>query len=240
MDFPPLKNIDIFRGICLHVRMSGKRFSSTCRQVVVASAPALSLAVASGVRLRANPVPPDPDRARAEALFAKRHWADAEKAFMDYANRMPTPPDRAEAWVKAGVCRLERRDAAGARRRFEQAAYDEAARRRSPEAVAEAFDRLHMLHLGQGASAAVRARLLDDCRRRLPDCAALRRMQEREGDALLASNQPRQALSCYIAAGSGLSPGGDERRPPAQRMLRRQPPAACRGGCGAARRGVRG
>ncbi|HRU70310.1 MAG TPA: tetratricopeptide repeat protein [Kiritimatiellia bacterium] len=108
------------------------------------------------------------------------------------------------------------RDNAGARRHLEKAAYDEVARRKSPEAVAEAFDRLHILLLSEGASASIRARVLDDCRRRLPACAALPRMYEREGDALLAANRPRPSLDCYAAAGAGLSPGGTN----AVRLLR--------------------
>ena len=122
---------------------------------------------------------------------------------------VPPPPARyADARVKAGVCRQMLRDNAGARRHFEKAAYDDVARRKSPEAVAEAFDRLHLLLLNEGASASLRARVLDDCRHRLPACAALPRMREREGDALLTAGRHRQALDCYAAAGTGLSAGG--------------------------------
>ena len=43
-------------------------------------------------RLRADPAPPappDPALAGAEALYKKRHWADAEKALLAYAKRTP-------------------------------------------------------------------------------------------------------------------------------------------------------
>ena len=41
-------------------------------------------------RLRADPaVQPDPVMAGAEALYKKRHWADAEKALLAYAKRTP-------------------------------------------------------------------------------------------------------------------------------------------------------
>lgn len=65
-------------------------------------------------RLRADQAPPDPALAGAEALFKKRLWADAEKALLSYVGRVPPPPDRAGALVKAGVCRQMLRDAPGA------------------------------------------------------------------------------------------------------------------------------
>ncbi|NLF23868.1 MAG: tetratricopeptide repeat protein, partial [Lentisphaerae bacterium] len=160
------------------------------------------------MRLTAAEAPVDPQWQQGADLFARRHWADAERALLAYAKRTPPPVLRADALVRAGVCRLMLRDAPGARRHFEKAAYDEVARRKSPAAVAEAFDRLHRLHLEEGSPAALRARVLDDCRRRLPQCAVLPKMYEREGDALLAAGRHSQSLECYVSAGRGLSPGG--------------------------------
>ena len=171
-------------------------------------AAAIAVALTAAVLLHAAKAPVDPQWQQAADLYVKRHWADAEKALLAYTKRLPAPPLIADALVKAGVCRLMLRDTSGARRHFEKVAFDESARRKSPGAVAEAFDRLHTLLLNEGASAALRARVLDECRRRLPDCDTLPRMYEREGDALLAASLPRQSLECYVSAGLGLSPGG--------------------------------
>ncbi|MGI6494603.1 MAG: tetratricopeptide repeat protein [Kiritimatiellia bacterium] len=180
----------------------------TLRSARPAADPAILVVLAAAPLLHAAEAPDDPQWRQAADLYGKRHWADAEKAFLAYARRFPAPPRRADALVGAGACSLMLHDAPAARRHFEKAAYDEDARRKSPKAVAEAFDRLHALLLEEGASAARRARVLDDCRRRLPDCAALPRMQEREGDALLAAGLHRQAADRYVSAGAGLSPGG--------------------------------
>ena len=185
-----------------------KKFPGTPGCLAARYAAAFAAALVAAGLLFAGEPPPDPAWQRAGELFGKRLWLDAEKSLLVYSKRFPAPPRQAEAFVRAGQCRLMLRDPAGARRHFEKAAYDETARRKSPGAVAEAFDRLHKLHLDEGKPPALRARVIDDCRRRLPGCAELRRMCEREGDALLADNLSRQALDCYVAAGEGLSPGG--------------------------------
>lgn len=152
--------------------------------------------------------PPDPEWEAAAKLFKQRHWADAEKAFVKYARRLPPPSRRAEALVMVGRARVSLKDGPGARRQFEAAIREPGLRRAEPEAVAEAFDRLHRLLLDEGKSSSQRQRLLDDFKRSLPQSPLLSTAHEREADALLISRLPQDALKLYNAAEAGLSHTG--------------------------------
>lgn len=148
--------------------------------------------------------PPDPEWEAAAKLFKQRHWADAEKAFLKYARRTPSPR-RAEALVMAGRARISLKDSPAAQRLFGTVIREPGLRRSEPEAVAAAFDHLHRLMLAEGKPPAQRQRLLYDFKRALPSSSLLPKANEREADALLVSGSPQDALKLYNAAGAGLS-----------------------------------
>ena len=52
---------------------------------------AVAVALSTALRLMAAEAPADPQWQQAAGLFAKRHWADAEKALLAYAKRIPLP-----------------------------------------------------------------------------------------------------------------------------------------------------
>ena len=56
---------------------------------VVRYAAAIAVALSTALRLMAAEAPADPQWQQAAGLFAKRHWADAEKALLAYAKRTP-------------------------------------------------------------------------------------------------------------------------------------------------------
>lgn len=165
--------------------------------------------------LQADSAPQDPGLARAEKLYKKRLWADAEKAFLDCASHAPKTPFANAALCKAGHCRLGLHDDKGAEALFERVVSDPAALKDAPEPVADAFDQLHILFLKRKNRPA-REKLIRRCRAALPGAAVNARIAEREGDARLETGATEKALSFYDDAGAGLSPAGTN----AVRLLR--------------------
>ena len=155
----------------------------------------------------AAPAPKDPELTRAETLYAKQLWPDAEAAFLSFADRAPGGPEAAAALVKAGLCRLKTRDERGALKLFGRVADDPAAAKKAPEATASAFDQSHLLLLKQ-AKRPAREKLIAECRKALPGHPAASRICEREGDARLEAGDAAEALAFYALAGAGLSDAG--------------------------------
>ncbi|HRR33330.1 MAG TPA: hypothetical protein P5026_04485 [Kiritimatiellia bacterium] len=52
---------------------------------------AVAVVLATAVQLNAAEAPVDPQWQQAADLFAKRHWAGAEKTLLAYAKRTPPP-----------------------------------------------------------------------------------------------------------------------------------------------------
>jgi len=145
---------------------------------------------------------------RAEELFQRQLWADAEKAFLTYALRSARDPSAAaSAFCRAGVCRLSAGNDRGAEELFERVLSDPAAAKNAPDAAAAAFDQLHVILLKQGKRPA-REKLIARCRKALPDSPAAARIAEREGDARLEAGAADRALEYYALAGRGLSAAG--------------------------------
>ena len=157
--------------------------------------------------LFAVPPPQDPELVRAEGLYNKQSWPDAEKAFLGHAAHSPKDPSAAAALCKAGLCRLNMRDDEGAMKLFEKVAEDPAAAKSAPDAAASAFDQMHLLLLKQ-AKRPAREKLIARCRKALPGHSVNALISEREGDARLESGVPAKALEFYALAGAGLSATG--------------------------------
>lgn len=87
--------------------------------------------------------------AHAETLYRQQRWTDAEAAFLACAAHAPKAATAAGARVKAGICRLKTRDEKGALALFRQVADDPDAAKSAPDAVASAFDQIHLLLLKQ-------------------------------------------------------------------------------------------
>ena len=149
----------------------------------------------------------DTASARAEALYKQQRWTDAEAAFLACAAHAPKAATAAGARVKAGICRLKTRDEKGALALFRQVADDPDAAKSAPDAVASAFDQIHLLLLKQEKRPA-RERLIAQCRKALPGHPVNARIAEREGDARLAAGALDKALDFYALAGAGLSETG--------------------------------
>ena len=98
------------------------------------------------------------------------------------------PPDAdwqaAEALAMAGRSCQALEDYAGARRHFEAIIREPALLRSEPDAVATAFDSLHLLLLAENKPAAQRRRLLADFQRKLPASPLPARAHERESFVL--------------------------------------------------------
>ena len=151
--------------------------------------------------------PADTASARAESLYSRQQWTDAETAFLACAARAPGTAAAAGAHVKAGLCRLKTRDEKGASALFRQVADDPAAAKSAPDAAASAFDQLHLLLLKQEKRPA-REKLIARCRKALPGHPVNARIAEREGDARLTAGASDKALDLYALAGAGLSGTG--------------------------------
>ena len=151
--------------------------------------------------------PADTASARAESLYSRQQWTDAETAFLACAARAPGTAAAAGAHVKAGLCRLKTRDEKGASALFRQVADDPAAAKSAPDAAASAFDQLHLLLLKQEKRPA-REKLIARCRKALPGHPVNARIAEREGDARLTAGASDKALDFYALAGAGLSGTG--------------------------------
>ena len=52
---------------------------------------AVAVALSTALRLTAAEAPVDPQWQQGADLFARRHWADAERALLAYAKRTPPP-----------------------------------------------------------------------------------------------------------------------------------------------------
>jgi len=111
--------------------MQGAGFTALTRILTL-----LAALVAAG----ASGVPADTAPARAESLYSRQQWTDAEAAFLACAARAPGTAAAAGAYVKAGLCRLKTRDEKGAFALFRQVADDPAAAKSAPDAAASAFD----------------------------------------------------------------------------------------------------
>lgn len=155
----------------------------------------------------AQPRMTDLDAAR--ELFAAGKNGEAEAALVECLKDRRYSGRRAEAQVLLGRCLERRGDFAGAGKSYGDVVRDDAARRREPDAVREAFDRLHSLMVARRDPATVRRRLLDNAVRRIPRTDALSRICEREGDARLASGDIRGAMEAYGAAPSLSNAGAD-------------------------------
>lgn len=162
----------------------------------------LCLAAAASGGEKKSPLPE-----RAESLYRKQLWADAEKELLAFAVRTADKAAAAAAFQKAGTCRLKQRDEKGALDLFAKITGDPAAVKAAPDVAAAAFDQSHAILLGQGKHPA-RERLLEHCRKALPAHPVNARLAEREGDARLATGAADRALACYTLAGAGLSPTG--------------------------------
>jgi len=151
--------------------------------------------------------PADTASARAESMYSRQQWTDAEAAFLACAAHAPGTAAAAGAHVKAGLCRLKTRDEKGASALFRQVADDPAAAKSAPDAAASAFDQLHLLLLKQEKRPA-REKLIARCRKALPGHPVNARIAEREGDARLTAGASDKALDFYALAGAGLSGTG--------------------------------
>ncbi|MDD4443409.1 MAG: tetratricopeptide repeat protein [Kiritimatiellae bacterium] len=163
--------------------------------------------LASLVAAGAAGAPADTASARAESLYSRQQWTDAEAAFLACAAHAPGTAAAAGAHVKAGLCRLKTRDEKGAFALFRQVADDPAAAKSAPDAAASAFDQLHLRLLKQEKRPA-REKLIARCRKALPGHPVNARIAEREGDARLTAGASDKALDFYALAGAGLSGTG--------------------------------
>jgi len=121
--------------------MQSAGFAAASRVLALLAA----LAAAGAVGVPAG----DTASARAEALYKQQRWTDAEAAFLACAAHAPKAATAAGARVKAGICRLKTRDEKGALALFWQVADDPDAAKLAPDAVASAFDQIHLLLLRQ-------------------------------------------------------------------------------------------
>ena len=112
-----------------------------------------------------------------------------------------------KAIVKAGIHRLSVNDERRARALFEKVTDDPVALKSSPDAVADAFDHLHLLLLKQEKGPA-REKLIARCRRILPKHSVNARIAEREGDARLVAGEMERARMFYAFTDIGLSVAG--------------------------------
>ena len=166
-----------------------------------------------------EPVPSPAGRngelARAEDFYKRQLWTDAEKAFLACASHASGEASAAGALCGAGLCRLKMRDEKGAEELFERVASDPAAVKTAPDAVASAFDQLHLLLL-KHKRRQPREKLMARCAKILPGHVINARLAEREGDAWLEAGAADKAIAFYFQAGAGLSPVGTN----AVRLLR--------------------
>lgn len=75
----------------------------------------------------------------ADRLFKQKKWREAETAYVTIATKSPLSKEGVKARYRIGVCRLKRKDQAGALRAFLRLAEDRDAARAAPETVLFAY-----------------------------------------------------------------------------------------------------
>lgn len=149
-------------------------------------------------------VTPDSRWKTAEAAYKAGKWGDAELAYLDYAAQKPKPSSADFALVKAGICRVKRKDDAAGAKLFSQVIES---RTSDTNAVGLASEQLYGVLL-RTRKESERLRLLEKARERVPGHPGVSRIYEAEADAQLVVGRTASALQLYQARGVVLSPGG--------------------------------
>jgi TolA-binding protein len=161
----------------------------------------LILADAQGVSSAATP---DSRWKTAEVVYKAGKWGDAEDAYLDYARLKPKPSSADLALVKAGICRVKRKDDIAGAKLFSQVIKS---RTSDTDAVGLACEQLYGV-LWRTRKESERLRLLEKARERVPGHLGVSRIHEAEADAQLVAGRTALALQLYQARGVVLSPGG--------------------------------
>lgn len=180
-------------------------------RVTEAVARFLLLGLAAGV-FAASPkdLPPSsksPALIVADKLYEKKHWQEAERAYVQYA-RSANDASKYEAQLKAAVCMVNRSETSRAIPALTQLVNSPSAVRDAPDVVARACSHLYGIYLKQKNATPQRERLVAECVRKLPRHVIASRLCECEAVVWLKGGNIPKALGYLKDAGSGLSECG--------------------------------
>ena len=180
-------------------------------RVTEAVARFLLLGLAAGV-FAASPkdLPPSsksPALIVADKLYEKKHWQEAERAYVQYA-RSANDASKYEAQLKAAVCMVNRSETSRAIPALTQLVNSPSAVRDAPDVVARACSHLYGIYLKQKNATPQRERLVAECVRKLPGHETAARLCEYEAIGWLRDGNISKALGYLKAAGNGISESG--------------------------------
>lgn len=152
----------------------------------------------------------------ADRLFKQKKWREAETAYVTIATKSPLSKEGVKARYRIGVCRLKRKDQAGALRAFLRLAEDRDAARAAPETVLFAYREVWAL-LAIPSEDNRRMQLVRRCAAAFPSNEVSAAICAEEG--LLQARRARfsDADAFFRLGGTRLSvptPGGAESPPP--------------------------